>query len=269
MLSPLSRSLTYLTAALYALTGAVLFVLPQAMSAQFAWKVSPFVTMTIGAWCLGNAWLALITARRWQWSLVYTTLLYLGLFGVLETMILILFRDKLLLTHPIAWLYLAALGVNVIAAGWVAVEWLRTRPKIESLGPPVNRVVRALAVIFVLFVMLLGVYGLTADLSSPGTSGQIFPETMSLFTLRAFGAFYLSLALSVIPLIWARGLTAVLHHAYTSYGLLVLITVAALVFIRLFNFAAHPFQWLYLGAYLVVGVVVGYVLIRYGTGVSH
>src|SRR6185436_19991486 len=236
------------------------------MAAQFAWKVSPFVTMTIGAWCLGNAWLALITARRWQWSLVYTTLLYLGLFGVLETMILILFRDKLLLTHPIAWLYLAALVVNVIAAGWVAVEWLRTRPKIESLGPPVNRVVRALAVIFVLFVMLLGVYGLTADLSSPGTSGQIFPETMSLFTLRAFGAFYLSLALSVIPLIWARGLAAVLHHAYASSGLLVIITVAALVFIQLFNFAAHPFQWLYLGAYLSVGAVIGYILIRYGTG---
>ena len=48
-LSPFSRFLAYLTAALYALTGAVLFVLPQAMSAQFAWKVSQFVTMTIGA----------------------------------------------------------------------------------------------------------------------------------------------------------------------------------------------------------------------------
>src|SRR5688572_25282627 len=169
------------------------------MSAQFAWKVSPFVTMTIGAWCLGNAWLAWVTARRGQWSLVYTTLLYLGLFGGLETIVLILFRDKLLLAHPIAWLYLAALAVNIVAAGWIAVEWLRAKPHLEPLGPPMNVAVRVLAVIFVLFVMLLGGYGLIADLSSPGTSGQIFPETMSLFTLRAFGAFYLSLALSVIP----------------------------------------------------------------------
>ena len=115
MHSSLSRSLTYLTTGLYALTGAVLFTLPQAMSAQFAWKVSPFVTMTIGAWCLGNAWLAWVTARRWQWSLVYSTLLYLGLFGLLETIVLILFRDKLLLAHPIAWIYLAALVMNVVA----------------------------------------------------------------------------------------------------------------------------------------------------------
>ena len=72
------------------------------------------MTMTIGAWCLGNAWLAWISARRWDWKLVYSALLYLWLFGIFETIILLLFRDKLNLSHPIAWLYLAALLVNVL-----------------------------------------------------------------------------------------------------------------------------------------------------------
>ncbi|MEA3156305.1 MAG: hypothetical protein QOK44_3894, partial [Betaproteobacteria bacterium] len=56
MLSPALRRLTYITALLYAVLGAVLFAAPVQTSTQFAWKVSPFVTMTIGAWCLGNAW---------------------------------------------------------------------------------------------------------------------------------------------------------------------------------------------------------------------
>jgi hypothetical protein len=35
------------------------------------------MTITIGGWCLGNAWLAYINARRWEWKLVYSSLIYL------------------------------------------------------------------------------------------------------------------------------------------------------------------------------------------------
>ena len=65
MLSRASRWLTYLNAVLYAALGGILFVFPGKMAPVFAWKVSVFVTMTIGGWCLGNAWLAWISARRW------------------------------------------------------------------------------------------------------------------------------------------------------------------------------------------------------------
>ncbi|MEN3355079.1 MAG: hypothetical protein V7640_3237, partial [Betaproteobacteria bacterium] len=46
MLKSTSRRLTYLLAFLYALLGAILFFAPVQFSSVFAWKVSPFVTMT-------------------------------------------------------------------------------------------------------------------------------------------------------------------------------------------------------------------------------
>ena len=116
MLTVTSRWLTYFTAILYAVLGAFLFFLPEQLAPVFAWKVTAFMTMTIGAWCLGNAWLAWISARRWEWRLVYSALIYLWLFGIFEMGVVIAFRAKLQLVHPIAWLYLAALTVNVLTA---------------------------------------------------------------------------------------------------------------------------------------------------------
>src|SRR5512141_2650428 len=125
MLSVTTRRLIYLLAGLYAVLGAALFILPEQLAPVFAWKVSPFMTMTIGGWCLGNAWLAFLVARRWRWELVYTSLLYLGIFGIFEAVIVIAFNDKLQLVHPIAWLYLATLLVNVAAVIVGVIEWLR------------------------------------------------------------------------------------------------------------------------------------------------
>lgn len=64
MLSTVSRWLTYLNAVLYTVLGVLLFFLPESIAPVFAWKVTPF--MTIGGWCLGNAWLAWMIARRWR-----------------------------------------------------------------------------------------------------------------------------------------------------------------------------------------------------------
>jgi hypothetical protein len=82
MLSTTSRWLTYLTAIFYAILGAPLFAFPEQLAPVFAWKVTAFMTMTIGAWCLGNAWLAFVVARRWRWSLVYPSLYYLWIFSI-------------------------------------------------------------------------------------------------------------------------------------------------------------------------------------------
>jgi len=75
MLSNLSRWLTYTCALLYAILGALLFLFPAQLAPVFAWKVTAFMTITIGGWCLGNAWLAYINARRWEWKLVYISLM--------------------------------------------------------------------------------------------------------------------------------------------------------------------------------------------------
>jgi hypothetical protein len=62
---------------------------------HFAWKVSPFVAMTIGSYLLGSAWMAGVVQHTWTFARVYTLLLYLWLFGVLETVVVISHRDKL------------------------------------------------------------------------------------------------------------------------------------------------------------------------------
>jgi hypothetical protein len=118
----------------------------------------------------------------------------------------------------------------------------------------------------VLLVGFLGLYGLLAPQGARGLSGGIFPETISMFSLRAFGAFYLSIALAPLLLLATRDFDMTLSHMALSWGALLFITIAALVFFAAFDFAARPGQWLYIGAYLAVAAVTGVYLLRYGTG---
>lgn len=261
-----SRRLTYLNASMYAVLGAILFLLPTPMASVFAWKVTSFMTMTIGGWCLGNAWLAWLAARRWQWSLVYPALIYLWLFGALELAVVVAFRDKLVLAHPIAWFYLITLGVNALAAIVGVIEWLRARPTTPLNDVAPTSALRFLIISFVLLVGFLGLYGLVAQIGDLATKGEIFPEIMSLFTLRSFGAFYFCLALAVVPLIRERHRQAVLNHAWLAYGFIIFITLAAFVNLPVFDFNAHPFQTIYIGIYLLAGSLMGFFLVKYGTG---
>jgi hypothetical protein len=266
MLSNYSRSLTYLNALIYTVLGLPLYVLPGQLAPVFAWKVTPFMTMTIGGWCLANAWLAFMTARRWKWNLVYTSLIYLWSFGVGELIVFFLFRDKVNLEHPIAWLYLVALIVNAISALVGIMDWLRMRPSVESIGEMMRPVHRTYAVMFVVFVGLLGIYGISARAGAPGTNGGIFPEVMSQFTLRSFGVFYLSISLAALPYVWGGRLNTVLHHAFASFALIVLVSAAAFVYIGLFDFADRPGGLLYFAAYLIVGIPLLFTFRKLGTG---
>jgi len=269
MLSNISRFLTYACALLYGILGALLFLFPEQLASVFAWKVTAFMTITIGGWCLGNAWLAYINARRWEWKLIYTSLIYLWLFGIGELIVLFVFRDKLKLEHPIAWLYFITLIVNALTAFVGVVDYLRLRPSNKLSDQAITKVQSLPAIAFVVFVGFLGLYGLTVQIGDIGTNGGIFPELMSLFTLRSFGVFYLSLALGVVPYFWNRSLNTILHHSFAAYGLIVFITVAAFIHIRLFNFTERPGGLAYFGAYLAVGIPLIFVFRKYGTGVNR
>jgi hypothetical protein len=268
MLSNISRALTYLCAILYGILGGILFFFPEGIAPVFAWKVTPFITMTIGGWCLGNAWLAWISARRWQWGLVYTGLIYLWLFGTLETVILIIFRGRVNLAHPVAWFYIVTLLGNVLTAIVGFWDLMRIKPAYERFGPPTTAWQRGLALAFVIFVGFLSIYGLIAQIGWPATRGGIFPEEMSLFTLRSFAAFYFSLAVSALPLIREQNRSVLLHHSIANYALVVMITVAAFVYIRLFDFVQRPGGLLYFGAYLIVGIPLLFIFLKYGTGLK-
>lgn len=266
MLSNVSRFFTFLCALLYGVLGVSLFLLPEQLAPVFAWKVTAFMTMTIGSWCLGNAWLAFIAARRWNWGLVYTALIYLWLFGIGELIVLFNFRDKLKLDHPIAWLYFITLVINALTALVGIIDYLRIRPSKITGGPTITKVQRVLAVGFVIFVGFLGLYGLSAQVGAPGTNAGIFPEIMSLFTLRSFAVFYFSLAVAVTPYFWDNSLKAILSHSIASYGLVITITMAAFIYISLFDFTARPGGLLYFGGYFIVGIPLIFTFRKYGTG---
>lgn len=65
-------------------------------------------------------------------------------------------------------------------------------------------------------------------------------------------------------MIWERNQSTLLNHAAAAYGLIVAVTVAAFVYIRMFDFAAQPGGLLYFGAYLIVGIPLLFVFWRYG-----
>ncbi|HSL30622.1 MAG TPA: hypothetical protein VK900_15585 [Anaerolineales bacterium] len=269
MLSNRSRGLTYLLSLLYTIIGLPLFFLPEQFAPVFAWKVTPLMTMTIGGWCLGNAFLAYITARRWDWKLVSTSLIYLWLFGFLESIILIMFRERLVLTHFIAWAYLLTLITNLVTAVVGSWDWFRMRPAMPSSRSRIPGLIRILPIGAVLFTGSIGLAALVNPIGFWGTNGEIFPEPMSLFTLRSFGAFYLSLALAVVPLVRNPDFALFLNHIYSTLGFFVTITAAAFVYIRLFDFIGRPFGLLYMVAYVLVGLVVGFILLQYGTGMHE
>jgi hypothetical protein len=267
MLSGLSRLLTYLNAALYGVLGLFLYFFSETLAPLFAWNVTPFMAMTIGGWCLANAWLACITARRWEWKLIYSTLIYLWLFGIGQCIVLFAFRDKLNLEHPIAWLYVAAILANGVTALTGIGEWLRARPQPVLDGALLNPMHRFYAAMFAGLVGMLGIYALSVQIGAPGTNGGVFPEMMSLFTLRSFGVFYLSISLAALPFVlWERSLNTVLHHAFASYALILFVSIAAFVNIRLFDFVNKPGGLIYFGAYLIVGIPLFFTLQKRGTG---
>ncbi len=253
-LSNETRTLTGASSVAFALLGTVLFVAPAWSARHFSWNVSAFITMTIGGWCLGNAVMEWLAVRDWRWGISYPILLYLWSFAVLELGVLLWFREALRLDVALAWPYIGTLLLGLVAAVSGIADFIRRRP---SLGPasPVPQWARALLVIFVLFV---GFLAAVAALKSEGTPGRsVFPEPLSPFTVRAFGAFYLSLVIGALPLIWTRSMLPALAYMWGGLALIVPIAGAAFVYFHRFDFAAHPLQALYIGAYIaaLVGIL--------------
>jgi hypothetical protein len=269
VLSNTSRWLTYLTAILYGILGLLLFFFSESLAPVFAWKVTPFMTATMGGWCLGNAWSAFFSARRWDWKLIYMPLVYLWIFGFAELAVLIAFRDKLLLQHPIAWLYFLTIIINTLTAVVGVYDLWRLKPKHESFGPQAKTFHYVLLSGFVLIVAVLAVYGLYAQIGDVGTNGGVFPEVMSLFTVRAFAAFYLSLCISAALGLRERNLLTLLNYGFSSYMLIIAITAAIFLYFNLFNFSSHPGQLIYIGAYFLVGIPLTITILREGTGLRR
>jgi hypothetical protein len=250
MITPLTRTSLRVSAVLYAALGVVLFAAPDWSAANFAWKISAFVAMTMGGWCIGNAYTAWDAARIGNWSTAYGNLVYLWVFGVLEGVVIFLFREKLLLGSLLAAMYMLTLGSNVWVAILLTKEWIQTRPALSTEGHSVPTWVRGLMIVFILFVGFLALYGWVSGAEGRGADASIFPEPLSMFSLRAFASFYAALATAVVPMLWAKGSQSVLTLGKAGMSFIVAITIAAFVYLNLFNFSEHPGQLLYMGAYV-------------------
>ena len=227
--------------------------------------MSDFVAMTTGGWCLGNGWAAWVVVRNWRWATGYGVLVYLWAFSVLEAGVLVWFRDKLRFEGVLTWPYLVMLGLGLVAAVRGVLDAARARPfppAADGDGPPMPAGLRRAVVAFVVFVGFLGLFGVVA--TGFGTSQKVFPEPLSAFTLRAFAAFYLSLAIGALTLLPSRTAGPTADYMRAGMGLIVPITLAAFVYIGRFDFAAHPAQVAYIAAYLVVAIAVVLVLPRLG-----
>lgn len=262
-LSTASRSLTYLAAILFGLLGLVMFIAPAWGAANFAWKVSPFVTMTMGGWCLGTAVVAWESARIWRWAVVHAGLVYLWAFGLAETAVLAAFRDKLLLGGALAAPYILALAVTSLMAVVGLADWVRRWPSLHPQGVAVTPRVRFGIVLFALGVAYLCAGGLLAGPDSPATQGAVFPEPRTLFTVRAFAVFFGAVALASATLIPAQGMDPVMFFGRTGLTLIVPILIAAFLNMDKFDLAARPGGLIYLGVYIGCLLVTGSVLIYY------
>jgi hypothetical protein len=219
--------------------------------------------MTIGGWCLGNAVFAWLSASLWDWKLIYPSLIYLWLFGLLEAAVLFTFRDKVSLGSIVAISYMVTIGVNVLAALSGLVDVLRLRPGIEVDGRPIPGYVRGLTIFFTLNLSILALGGALAKAGGLSTEGGIFPEPLTLFSVRAFAAFFGAICLSALPLIWARNLTPMFSYGLAGMILIISILVPAFVNFDTFDFESRPGGILYVGSFLFTLIVTAWGLWHY------
>lgn len=268
MLGKTTRYLTYALSTAYAVIGAALFFAPEAQAPIFLWSVTGFMTMTIGGWCLGNAFLGFFAARNWQWKSVYPAMAYLWSFGILESVVMISFRDKLNFGYPVAGAYAAAVVLNALSAIFGVADWLRVRPGSEK-SEPMTSWMRALAVTTVLFVGFLAIYGLTAQKGMTATNGEVVPEALTVLTMRSVGSFFLALTIGMLPLLFEKNRGPFLSYGFLTLGLTVMVTLAAFVYFPQFNFGENPLGMFYIAAWVVSIALTLSLLRKYGTGLSR
>ncbi|HSK88467.1 MAG TPA: hypothetical protein VK880_08935 [Anaerolineales bacterium] len=263
MLSSTSRTLTYLSGLGYLSIGGVLFLAPDWSAGQFPWNVSPFVGMTIGGWCLGNAVFAWQSARSWDWKTIYPSLTYLWLFGIFDAAVMLAFRDKVNLESMVALGYVAAIGINVVAAVIGVIDVLRLRPNIRTDGTPIPGYVRGFMIVFTIVLSTVAAGGLLARAGGLATEGGLFPEPVTLFTVRAFAVFFAAVCLSALLLIWNRSPAPMFSYGLAGLALMIPVLIAAFANIDKFDFSARPGGFLYLGAWIVTLIATAWGLWRY------
>jgi len=252
VLAPRTRAAIRIGSLLYLALGVVLFADPQFAASAFPWSVSPFVAMTIGGWLLGNGAALWFASAPGPAPRVMPVLAYVNAFSALELLIVVAFRGALRLDALLAIPYLLTLGVSLIATAFGMLELRKGTAIVVSADEPLATTERGLLVALLLFVAALAVGGFLAGAGGLSTTGQIFPEPLTLFTVRGFAAFYLALAIGVGALLLRPGVASAFMLGIAGTALIVPILIAAVLNLGAFDFGARPLGILYLAAYGIV-----------------
>lgn len=252
MLAPRTRAALRIGALLYVVLGAVLLAAPDLAAPAFPWSVSALAAMTFGGWALGNGIGLWFAAAPGPVARIRPVLVYLTVFAAAQLLVMLAFRSALqvegLLTVP----YVVTLAFTMIAAAFGLLELRSTTAIVFLDDAPLSSRVRILLTALTAFVAALAFGGFLAGTGGLSTTGKIFPEPLTLFSVRAFAAFYLALTAGLVALLLRPRASSGFMLGITGVALIVPITAAALLSIGAFDFAGRPLGILYLGAYILV-----------------
>lgn len=259
MLRLVARLLLGVGAAAFLVIGVPAFLAPSWAVGEFPWTVGPFLTQTIGGWSLGTAAISIHAVVGGPSRRLYGLLIYLGLFGVGQLAVVAAFAGRLQVGHLLTWPYLIGLAALALGAAGAALS-LRGGGDAEDMGRRAPWWIRAIAGLVGAFVLFLAVGTLIAGPDGATARGEVLPEPMGLFSIKAFSAFLFALAAAILSLVLSRHVGPYRSLGTSGLYLIVPITLAAALNFSLFD-ASKPGTLVYFWAYVVVGLIILAVLV--------
>ena len=263
-MTALIRPLLWIGAGLLLIFGVASFAAPAWASTNFPWTVGPFMAQTIGAWALGTGIAAAVAAwNAARYGDISAVVIYVGLFGIGELVVAGFFLSKLLVGNVLTWPYVGGLLALSVAFVLTVIDWARNGMPWRFTGVAAQGIMtvplptwpRVIAVLVGAFVVFLAVGTLLAGPDGGTARGEVFPEQMGLFSIKAFSAFLFAIAISIASLWPARTLRPYRELGLVGFYIILPITLAALLNLGMFDFAHKPGHIIYVGAYVVVAVV--------------
>lgn len=245
--------------------GVVAFFASTSASGAFPWQAGPFLTMTIGGWALGTAGVGVLASRDDERARRHPLLIYLAAFAIGELVVAALFADRLRLDAALTYPYLVGMSATALGAGLALLRSPRHREVVGDTAsvPPWAT---GLVILFIVIVSGLCLATVLAGPDGMAARGLVVPEVMGLFSIRAFSAFFLAIALASLSLLATRDARVYDELGQAGLVLLLPITAAALANLDLFDADLRPASLIYLGAYVIVGALLALRVLRRRVG---
>ena len=229
-----------MAAAAFLAIGVSSVLAPDWASQNFPWKVGPFFAQTVGAWSIGVAGMCIFVAARFSATTVVAVLAFLWLFALGEAGVVVLFLGKLQTSLVMTWPYLVGL-LALLANGVVTIlDWRQRQVDVRGEPGTFHGWIRAAVVGFAVVVAIIAGGNILSPTDGQVAQGRFFPEPLTLFSIRAFAAFFAAffaaVSLSSLTLLIVR--TPAPFWFYTVAGELLIVPILAVSFLNIGRFDA-------------------------------